>query len=222
MPQCGEGKTMQPQSATEINQIAIEFKQRAPKGFILDGANGGQIQAYLAAKGLPISLDNISSAIEALKYNLEWEHGFAPVAPAPAARDTRSQRQKAVDGGINPYEPTHYSDTSETSWGKEIRQGREANALRLATKKRDEQRYRETHQTVVSPNGRTSYAQSEALNKAAAQRHAEEDARESGNPVATAIGFRVIPAGETDFSKYSPEELKAYLARKKNGGRLMR
>lgn len=210
---------MQAQSATEITQIAIEFKKHAPRGFILDANNGGQIQAYLAAKGLPISIETIAAAIETLKYTLDWEKGFAPV-PVTAARDTRSQTQKAHDAGISSYqrEGTH-ADTSESGWARDIRLGREANASRLATKKRDEQRYRETHQTVMTANGRISYTQSEVLNKAAAQRHAEEDARESGRPVTVAKGFRVIPADETDFSKYEPEELKAHLARKKSGGR---
>ena len=212
---------MQAQSATEINQIAIEFKKHAPRGFILDANNGGQIQAYLAAKGLPISIDTIQRAIEALKYTLDWEQGFAPTPVAPVARDTRSQKQKAVDGGINPYEPTQHSDTSETGWAHDIRLGKEANASRLATKKRDEQRFRETHQTVMTANGRISYAQSEAANKAAALRHAQEDALESGRPVAVATGFRVIPADETDFSKYTPAELKTYLAKQK-GGHLLR
>jgi hypothetical protein len=208
------------QTATEIDQIAREFKQRAPKGFILEAANGGMIQSYLAAKGLPVTLDNISAAIEALKYNLEWEHGFSPVAPATVARDTRSQRQKAVDGGVNPYEPTH-SDISESAWAKGVREGREKHIAENKKREREELRYRETHQTVMSPNGRISYAQSEALNKAAAQRHAEEDARESGRPAPVATGFRVIPATETNFSNYSAEEIKAYLAAKR-GGRLMR
>jgi len=96
------------------------------------------------------------------------------------------------------------------------------NAARITAKAKADLRFRETHQIIQGLNGRANYAQSEALNKAAAQRHAEEDACESGRPVTVAKSFRVIPADETDFSKYEPDELKAHLARKKSGGRLMR
>ena len=133
------------------------------------------------------------------------------------ARERVSQREKF-------YIEAHYtqhSDTSESGWARDIRLGKEANASRLAAKKREEEHFRETHQTVMTANGRISYAQSEAVNKAAAQRHVEEDARESGKPVSVATGFRVIPADETDFSKYKPEEIKAYLAKQK-GGHLLR
>jgi hypothetical protein len=54
------------------------------------------------------------------------------------------------------------------------------------------------------------------------QGQAAEDARSAGKPAPVAKTFRVIPADEKDFSKYEPEEIKAYLARKKSGGRLMR
>jgi len=73
----------------------------------------------------------------------------------------------------------------------------------------------------MTANGRISYAQSEAVNKAAAFRHAQEDALEVGRPAPVATGFSVIPAGTTDFSPYSPDELKAYLAKLK-GGHLLR
>jgi hypothetical protein len=121
------------------------------------------------------------------------------------------------DCGINPYERTHYSDTSESDWARGVREGREKHVAENKKRERDAQRYKETHQTVLTANGHVSYAQSTALNKAAAQRHAEEDARESGKPVPVATGFRVIPADEIDFYKYAPEEIKAYLAAKRGG-----
>jgi hypothetical protein len=217
------------QTATEINQIAIEFKKHAPRGFILDANNGGQIQAYLAAKGKPITIETISAAIEALKYSLDWEQGFAPVPVAPVG-DSRSQRQKAVDGGIRPYEPTGYVDAAngiESSWTKEIRSGQAANAARLAAKAKADLRFRETHQVVQGPNGRISYSQSEAANKAASLRHAQEDFLEPGRPVTVATGPRSIPRDENDpnyqawLRTASADEIKIYLSRK-NRSHLMR
>jgi hypothetical protein len=59
------------------------------------------------------------------------------------------------------------------------------------------------------------------LNEQARQRHLAEDARESGKPMPVAKSFRVIPANETDFKKYTVEELQAHLAKRK-GGYLLR
>lgn len=211
------------QSATEINQIAIEFKKHAPKGFILDANNGGQIQAYLKAKNLPVTIETISAAIKALEFSLDWEPGFVPTAPVvqPVARDTRTQKQKAHDAGISSYERegTH-ADTGESSWARDIREGREAHAARNKKRERDEQRYRETHQTVMTANGRISCAQSEAVNKAAALRHAQEDSLESGRPITVATGPRSIPSSETDpnyqawLRTASADDIKIFLSRK--------
>ena len=214
----------------ELQEIA-NFDTAAPgkfTGLIMDStsqgrANANSVASYVLGRGLPFTVANLDAAVIALQFVLFWAAGTAPVAPV--ARDTRSQRQRAHDGGITPFEPTH-SDTTETNWAREIREGKEANANRLAAQKKAAERWTETHQVIQGPNGRISYAQSEALNKAAAQRHAEEDARESGKPVRVPTGFRIIPDNETNFSgpaqaPYTSAELSAYLARRK-GGHLLR
>lgn len=208
------------QTATQINEISIQFRDYAPKGFILDAANGGLIQAYLVAKGLDVTIESISTAIEALKFSLEWEPGFAPTAPvAPVVRDARTQKQKAHDGGVKPFEPSQYSDTSESSWAKEIREGREAHAQQNKKRERDELRHKETHQTVMTANGRISYAQSEALNAAARRRHAQDDAREFGNPAAVSQPQRIpLHATPQDLKNYDREQIREWMQRRKIAG----
>jgi hypothetical protein len=227
MPSPAKRKT-QMSSLTELDLKQIEQFTAAAStnfpGLLADESPQGRsnaqaIVSFLVGHNQQFTLANLNAAVVILQYVLSWSPGLEP-SPV-ASVDTRSQSQRAHDGGIPTHRDTH-TDTSESGWARDIRAGQAANAARLANKKRDDERFRELHQVVMSPNGRVSHAETEALRKAAAQRHAEENARESGRPVAAATGFRVIGDGETDFSKYQPEEIKAYLARKKSGGRLMR
>jgi hypothetical protein len=208
-------------SLTQDQEIQ-NFITEAPRkytGLIMDNslqgrANSNSIASYVLGRGLPLTMENLDAAVVALQFLLFWTAGNEPVT---APSDNRTRAQKAVDGGINPYQPTQYNDAAngiESSWAKDVRLGKEKAAAQLAAKAKADLRFRETHQTVQGPNGRTSYAQSEALNRAAAQRHAEED-RAAGRPAPVAKSFRVIPQGTTDFTGYSAEELKAYLARSK-------
>jgi hypothetical protein len=207
----------------EIQEIR-NFEKQIPSlftGFIADDSlqgrsNTNAIFSYLIGRGLPFTVSNLTAAVVALQFTLIWVPGTEPV-PVVAPSDNRTRAQKAVDGGINPYQPTQYNDAAngiESSWAKDVRLGKEKAAAQLAAKAKADLRFRETHQTVQGPNGRTSYAQSEALNKAAAQRHAQED-RAAGRPAPVAKSFRVIPEGTTDFTGYSAEELKAHLAKRK-------
>jgi hypothetical protein len=213
----------------EISRFEQEAPTKFPGLFFNDGtlqarANTQSIASYISGRNEQYSVASLSAAVFALQFTLLWAPGFAPVAPVtPVAPlgDTRTQRQRAHDGGIRPFEQTQYTDTSESSWARDIREGREKHVAENKKRERDAERYKQTHQTVLSPNGRTNYAESNRLNEEARQRHLAEDARESGRPVPVATGFRVIPAGTTDFSPYSAEEIKSYLARNK-GGHLLR
>jgi hypothetical protein len=188
-------------------------------GLIMDStiqgrANSNSVAAYVLGRGLPLTMENLDEAVVALQFVLFWTAGNEPVA---VPSDNRTRAQTAVDGGVNPYVPTHYNDAAngiESSWAKDVRLGKEKAAAQLAAKAKAAERFRETHQVVQGPTGRQNFAASNELNRLAAQRHAEEDARESGKPVRV-TGFRVIPAGTTDFTGYSAEELKAHLARSK-------
>jgi hypothetical protein len=215
-------------SELELSEIS-SFTKAAPTlftGLIMDEspqgrANAQSIASYIDGRQEPYTVKNLTAAVIALQYVLFWSPGTEPVA---VPSDNRTRAQRAVDGGINPYQPTQYNDNAngiESSWAKEIREGKEKNAARITAKAKANLRFRETHQIVQGPNGRVSYAQSEALNKAAAQRHAEEDARAAGRPAPVVKSFRVIPEGTTDFTPYSPEELKAHLSKRK-GGHLLR
>jgi hypothetical protein len=138
--------------------------------------------------------------------------------------DRRTRAQKAHDGGIKNYEPTHYNDAAngiESSWAKNVRLEKEAKAQKAAALAKENLRFKETNQVVQNKvNGGVDYAASNELNEQARRRHAAEDAQEARAagkpiPVAATTKGRVIPAGTTDFTGYSAEELKAYLARSK-------
>jgi hypothetical protein len=191
-------------------------------GLLMDDSPGGRANAnsiisHLYGQGLPLTVANLDAAVVSLQYVLFWSKGNEPIV---APSDNRTRAQKAADGGINPYvrEGTH-ADTSERSFARDVREGREKHVADNIRRERDALRYKETHQTVLSPNGRTNYAESNRLNDEARKRHAEEDTRESGKPVQV-TGFRVIPDNGTNFrgpaeAPYTPAELSAYLARRK-------
>jgi hypothetical protein len=212
----------------DLQELA-SFNAAAPSKFIgllMDDGPGGRANAnsiisHLYGQGLPLTVANLDAAVVYLQYVLFWSKGNEPV---PVERDTRSRSQKAADGGVTPYEQTRHSEIAngvESGWAKDIREGKEKNAARLAAKAKADQRFRDTHQVVQGINGRQNFAASNELNEQARRRHAEEDARESGKPVAAAKAFRVIPAGETDLRKYTVQELQAHLAKQK-GGHLLR
>jgi hypothetical protein len=211
-------------SLTQDQEIQ-NFITEAPRkytGLIMDNslqgrANSNSIASYVLGRGLPLTMENLDAAVVALQFLLFWTAGNEPVV---APSDNRTRAQKAYDGGITPHQKTH-SDTSETSFARDVREGREKHVADNKKRELDALRYKETHQTVISPNGRTNYAESNRLNEQARQRHLAEDARESGRPIPVQTRFRVIPPGTTDFTPYSPDELKAHLAKNK-GGHLLR
>jgi hypothetical protein len=210
----------------EISRFEQEAPTKFPGLFFNDGtlqarANTQSIASYISGRNEQYSVASLSAAVVALQFTLLWAPGFAPVTPVALRGDTRTQRQRAHDGGIAPYERegTH-ADTGESSWARDIREGREKHVADNKKRERDEQRYRETHQTVMTANGRISYAQSEAVNKAAALRHAQEDSLESGRPITVATGPRSIPSSETDpnyqawLRTASADDIKIFLSRK--------
>lgn len=217
----------------ELQEIA-NFDTAAPRkftGLIMDStsqgrANANSVASYVLGRGLPFTVANLDAAVVALQYVLFWSKGNEPVV---APSDNRTRAQKAFDGGVTPYEPTHYNDRAngiESSWTKDIREGKEKNAARIAAQKKAAERWTETHQVVQGPNGRQNFAASNELNEQARRRHAEEDAAQSGKPVRLQPSFRIIPDNETNFSgpaevPYTSAELSAYLARRK-GGHLLR
>jgi hypothetical protein len=211
-------------SLTQDQEIQ-NFITEAPRkytGLIMDNslqgrANSNSIASYVLGRGLPLTMENLDAAVVALQFLLFWTAGNEPVV---APSDNRTRAQKAYDGGITPHQKTH-SDKSETTFARDVREGREKHVADNIRRERDALRYTETHQTVISPSGRTNYAAQNTLNEEARQRHLAEDARESGRPIPVQTGFRVIPEGTTDFTPYSPDELKAHLAKHK-GGYLLR
>jgi hypothetical protein len=212
-------------SDLELQEIS-SFTQAAPRkfpGLLMDETSKGRanaqfIASYLDGRSQQFTVGNLDAAVGALYHTLFWAAGTEP-APIVHARDTKTQKQKAHDGGVKPFEPSQYSDTSESSWAKEIREGREAHAAQNKKRERDDLRYKETHQTVMTANGRISYAQSEALNKAAAQRHAEEDFRESGKPAAVSQPQRIpLHATPQDLKNYDREQIREWMQRRKIAG----
>jgi hypothetical protein len=213
---------------TEMELLEIQkFTQGAPAkytGLLMDEtakgrANATMIASFLDARGQQYTVGNLDAAVISLQHSLSWAPGTEPTA-----QDTRSTRApRDTNNGVPRYEGTQYTDRAngiESSWAKDVREGREAHVQRNKQRERDAQRYKESHQTVLSPNGRTNYAESNRLNEQARQRHLAEDARESGRPAPVATGFRIIPDGETNFkgpaeAPYTSAELSAYLARRK-------
>jgi hypothetical protein len=212
----------------ELQEIAT-FTKAAPTlftGLVMDEtsrgkANAQSIASYLDGRSQQYTVANLTAAVIALQHTLCWTAGNEPGA---VPSDNRTRAQKAADGGIRPYEPTHYNDAAngiESSWAKNIRLGKEAQAQKDAAKEKVNRRFKETNQVVQNKvNGGIDYAASNELNEQARRRHAAEDAqgaRAAGKPipVAATTKVRVIPAGTTDFTGYSAEELKAYLARGK-------
>ena len=209
---------------TELEMKEIEnFTKAAPTlftGLIMDEsaqgrANANSVISHLYGQGLPISVANLDAVVIELQHTLFWSPGDEPV------RDTRAPR--GTNNGVPRYEGTQYTDRANgivSEWTKEIRAGQAANAARFAAKAKADIRFRETHQQLVGPDGRVSHAQSEAANKIAAARHAQEDAIESGRPITVATGPRSIPSSETDpnyqawLRTASADEIKTYLSRK--------
>jgi hypothetical protein len=220
-------------SLTQDQEIQ-NFITEAPRkytGLIMDNslqgrANSNSIASYVLGRGLPLTMENLDAAVVALQFLLFWTAGNEPVV---APSDNRTRAQKAADGGIRPYEPTGYVDAAngiESSWAKEIREGKEAKVQKAAALAKENLRFKETNQVVQNKvNGGIDWAASNALNEEARRRHAAEDAQASGKP-ARVTGFRVIPDNETNFkgpaeAPYTSAELSAYLARRK-GGHLLR
>jgi len=220
---------------TELEMKEIEnFTKAAPTlftGLIMDEsaqgrANANSVISHLYGQGLPLTTANLTSSVVTLQHVLFWTAGNEPVT---APSDHRTRAQKAHDGGIKHYEPTHYNDAAngiESIWAKNIRLEKEAKAQKDAAKEKANRRFKETSQVVQNKvNGGIDYAASNALNEEARRRHAAEDAQASGKPVRV-TGFRVIPDNETNFkgpaeAPYTTAELSAYLARRK-GGHLLR
>jgi hypothetical protein len=205
----------------ELQEIA-NFEKAAPTlftGFLMDDSplgrsNATLIAGFLEGRSQKYTVANLTNAVIELQFVLSWAPGTEPIA---VPSDNRTRAQRAVDGGINPYQPTQYNDAAngiESSWAKDVRLGKEKAAAQLAAKAKAAERFRETHQVVQGPTGRQNFAASNELNRLAAQRHAEED-RAAGRPAPVAKSFRVIPEGTTDFTPYSPDELKAHLAKRK-------
>jgi hypothetical protein len=213
-----------PKDIVEIEKFTTTAHEKYT-GLIMDStiqgrANSNSVAAYVLGRGLPLTMENLDAAVVALQFVLFWTVGNAPVV-AP------SRDSKILDS--LKYTPSIHSDRAngvESSWTKDIREGKEKNAARLAAKAKADLRFRETNQVVQGINGRQDYAASNALNEEARRRHAAEDAAQSGKPAPVATGFRIIPDGETNFkgpaeAPYTSAELSAYLARRK-GGHLLR
>jgi hypothetical protein len=213
---------------SELQEIAT-FTEAAPTlftGLVMDEtsqgrANAQSIASYLDGRSQQYTVANLTAAVIALQYVLFWTAGNEPLT---APSDHRTRAQKAHDGGIKNYEPTHYNDAAngvESIWAKNIRLEKEAKAQKDAAKEKANRRFKETNQVVQNKvNGGIDYAASNALNEEARRRHAAEDAQEARAagkpiPVAATAKVRVIPTGTTDLTGYSAEELKAHLARSK-------
>jgi hypothetical protein len=92
------------QSETEIKALSVQWAQtHAPNGFVANAANGGLIKAYLDAKGLEVTLENLTWAVQQLATNLEWQPGFGPAATPTAKPDTRSASAKLYDCGVQAH-----------------------------------------------------------------------------------------------------------------------
>jgi hypothetical protein len=196
-------------------------------GLLMDDSPGGRANAnsiisHLYGQGLPLTVSNLDQAVVSLQYVLFWSKGNEPVVSPSDTRSTRAPRD--TNNGVPRYEGTQYTDRAngiESSWAKSVRLEKETKAQKDAAKEKANRRFKETNQVVQNKvNGGVDYAASNALNEEARRRHAAEDAQEAlaaGKPipVAATTKFRVIPAGTVDFTGYSAEELKAYLARSK-------
>ena len=211
----------------ELSEIS-SFTKAAPTlftGLIMDEspqgrANANSVISHLYGQGLPLTMANLTASVVALQWTLFWAPGTEPTA-----QDTRSTRApRGTNNGVPRYEGTQYTDRAngiESIWAKNIRLGKEAQAQKDAAKEKANRRYKETNQVVQNKvNGGIDYAASNELNEQARRRHAAEDAQEARAagkqiPVAATTKVRVIPAGTVDFTGYSAEELKAYLARGK-------
>jgi hypothetical protein len=193
-------------------------------GLLMDDGPGGRANAnsiisHLYGQGLPLTVANLDAAVVSLQYVLFWSKGNEPV-PVTVGRDTRSQTQKAHDAGISSYvrEGTH-ADTSESSWARDIREGREKHVADNKKRERDDQRRRETSQVVLSPNGRQNFAASNALNDEARKRHAEQDARESGKPAVATQPQRIpLHATPQDLKSYDRGQIREWMQRRKIAG----
>jgi hypothetical protein len=152
-------------SELELKEVE-NFTTAAPgkfPGLVMDQSpqgrgNASQIAGYIDGRQEKFTAANLDAAVIALQQTLSWVEGYAPTAPTPAAQDTRTKIQRSYESMV-PINRNSHSDTSESQWAKDIREGRKANADRLAAQAKKEQRYRETHQSVVSPSGRIDYAQ---------------------------------------------------------------
>jgi hypothetical protein len=199
-----------------------KFTKAAPTlftGFIMDEtpqgrANAQSLASFLDGRSQQYTATNLTAAVIAMQHVLIWEKGQEPAAPS----DKRDS--KTLDS--LKYTPTIHSDRAngiESSFARDIREGREKHVADNIRRERDAQRYKETHQTRVSPSGRTDYAESNRLNDEARRRHAEEDARESGKPAVGTQPQRIpLHATPQDLKNYDREQIREWMQRRKIAG----
>src|ERR1700693_2147819 len=113
-------KQIEVQTEAHIRAVSTQWAtSRAPEGLIINSQNGALVQTYLASRGLPVTLENLSSAVAALGPNLLWQDGCGPAAPKPARKLTAAQEraakeQRLMDVGVLPQRVLDHANRTES------------------------------------------------------------------------------------------------------------
>jgi hypothetical protein len=113
-------KQIEAQSSEQIRAVSTQWAtSRAPDGLIINSQNGAMVQMYLAARAMPVTLANLSTAVEALAPNLLWSDGYGPAAPKPVrklspAQEQANKEQRLMDVGILPQRVFDHANRTES------------------------------------------------------------------------------------------------------------
>jgi hypothetical protein len=198
-------------------------------GFKQNDVNGTLITGYLTARGLlPATPESLNKAVEDLKSLLDWEPGFEPKAPPPAAaaRKKGNAFNEMLDAGAgaphrDPTESHSYRLAHQPDRAKEAEARR--NAVIAEQKRASEARlqYEEENIKIFFAGDRLNYGATEAAQKAAREKWAKMNGK---TLVPTVI--REIPTDRdltrAEMSQYTKEEIARFLEKQKNLKRLAR
>src|ERR1700730_2722673 len=177
------------QSASEISAISVQWSQtRCPEGFVIGSGNGAVIQAWLAAQNIPITLDNISLALQKVGGNLEWQPGYSPDAVKPAkklspAQEQANREQALMSVGVLPQRVLDHANRTESQSDLEFNQAK------------------------IQMRAATERMAKEATGKAA-----------SATATATAAKQIPLNATPDELKKFNATEIRAWMGRRRRAG----
>jgi hypothetical protein len=161
-------------SRFEFNDCSPEEKTEvanswtSPQGLVQNDSNAHKVAAYIISRHGAWSAENLTTAVNALRGELEWNYA-----------DLRSTKAKLQDLGIRQ-EPHASQDQQEADFDKKKRLAKDfIENGPLAQRRRYEQEqkwWNAEHQTLYFKNGRVDHAGSEAARNEAIAAHRAADA----------------------------------------------